>query len=105
MTTRDHYSRSIESLPISADEKRRVAMTASCRDADYIPKVDGGGNVVDAGSYRYQVMHNGVRVLEDCYYGRWMTELIRLLRGHHEPQEEKIFYELLRHIPPGSTMV
>ncbi len=50
-------------------------------------------------------MHNGVRVLEDCYYGRWMTELIRLLHGHHEPQEEKVFYELLRYVPPGSTMV
>ena len=95
----------IDTLPISADEKRRVAMTASCHDADYIPKVDGAGRVVDARTRRCQIMHNGVRVLEDCYYGRWMTELIRLLRGHHEPQEEKIFYELLRHVPPGSTMV
>ena len=52
-----------------------------------------------------QLMHNGVRVLEDCYYGRWMTELIRLLRGHHEPQEERVFHELLKYVQPGATMV
>src|SRR5205823_4730085 len=54
---------------------------------------------------RYQRMHNGIKVLEDGYCGRWMTELIRLLRGHHEPQEERAFHEMLRHLGPGATMV
>jgi FkbM family methyltransferase len=90
---------------VSADEKWRIAMTAACTDCDSIPKVDGAGNVVQADGSRYQFMHNGVRVLEDCYYGRWMTELIRLLRGHHEPQEERVFHELLKHVQPGATMV
>ena len=101
----NRYSEYIEGLPVSAEEKRRVTMTVNCRDVDYIPKIQNAGSVVDAAGSRCQIMHNGVRVLEDCYYGRWMTELIRLLQGHHEPQEEKVFYELLRHVPPGSTMV
>ncbi len=99
------HSREIAGLAVSADEKWRIAMTAACPDCDSIPKVDGAGTVVQADGYRYQLMHNGVRVLEDCYYGRWMTELIRLLRGHHEPQEERVFHDLLKHLQPGATMV
>jgi FkbM family methyltransferase len=95
----------LDALPITNDEKRRIAMTVSCHDCDFIPKVEAAGTVVAASPFPYQLMHNGVRVLEHCYYGPWMTELIRLLRGHHEPQEEKVFYELLTHIDAGSTMV
>jgi FkbM family methyltransferase len=99
------HHREIEALSVSADDKWRIAMTAACKDCDSIEKVEGAGTVAQADSCRYQVMHNGIRVLEDCYYGRWMTELIRLLRGHHEPQEERVFHELLNHIGPGATMI
>jgi len=95
----------IESLPLSNDNKWRIAITSSCGDCDEIEKVPGAGEVAQDGSLRYQTMHNGVRVLEDCYYGSWMTELIRILRGHHEPQEEKVFHEVLKHLSPGSIMV
>jgi FkbM family methyltransferase len=36
-------------------------------------------------------MHNGVLVERGGYYGDWMAEIIRSLRGHHEPQEEVVF--------------
>jgi len=39
------------------------------------------------------------------YYGEWMTEIIRRLHGHHEPQEELLFHHLLPHCRPGSRMV
>ena len=45
-----------------------------------------------------QVMHCGVVVVRDCYYGPWMTEVIRRLKGHHEPQEEVVFHELLKRV-------
>jgi FkbM family methyltransferase len=80
-------------------------MTVGCPDAHSIPKVSGAGDVFEENGCRFQLMHNGVRVLEDCYYGAWMTALIRLLRGHHEPQEEKIFHEILKYIPANGTMV
>lgn len=41
-------------------------------------------------------MHNGVKVIAGGYYGSWMTEIIRLLQGHHEPQEERVFYENIK---------
>jgi FkbM family methyltransferase len=83
--------------------QRRIELTASCRDADSVPKVDGAGEVVEREGERLQVMHNGVVVVEGCYYGAWMSEVIRRLRGHHEPQEETAFHavvERLRADPP-----
>ena len=41
-------------------------------------------------------MHNGVLVHAGCYYGDWTTEIIAGLNGHHEPQEEVAFAEVLR---------
>jgi hypothetical protein len=50
-------------------------------------------------------MHNGVRVVVDGYYGAWMTRLIELCSGHHEPQEERIFHEVVSRLPVGGTML
>lgn len=73
------------------DEQRRIDLTTAVRDTDALPKVADAGEVVTRGEQRVQVMHNGVVVEEGCYNGAWMTEIIRRLRGHHEPQEEMAF--------------
>jgi FkbM family methyltransferase len=52
-----------------------------------------------------QIMHNGIKVLAGAYHGDWMEEIITRLRGHHEPQEEVIFHEVLRHLPMDATML
>lgn len=70
---------------------RRVAQTVSCTDCDALPKVAGAGEVVDRDGTPVQVMHNGLLVEAGGYYGDWMSEIIRVLRGHHEPQEELVF--------------
>ena len=36
---------------------------------------------------------------------QWMTDAIYALRGHHEPPEEKVFYEVLKYIPENATML
>jgi hypothetical protein len=54
---------------------------------------------------RVQVMHNGIRVLADGYYGEWMTRLIELCSGCHEPQEERVFHEVMARIPAVATMI
>ncbi len=100
-TAADH----IDTLPISADEKKRVRITVACGDCATLPKVAAAGETFDGPDGRYQVMHNGLKVVEGGYYGRWMTEIIRILRGHHEPQEERVFAELLTHVPPGAAML
>ena len=70
---------------------RRIIMTSKCRDADYISKAKYAVSIDDSGGIKLQVMHNGLKVVEGCYYGEWMTEVIKRCRGHHEPQEEKAF--------------
>jgi FkbM family methyltransferase len=83
---------------LDPDLARRVLMTVSCSDSEDIPKVDGAGEVREYQRQRVQVMHNGLLVEEGGYYGRWMAEIIRILRGHHEPQEEKVFDQIIRRL-------
>lgn len=88
------------------DGKQRTSMTVGCRDADYIPKVDGAGKVFKNNEgVQLQKMHNGILVESGGYYGDWMVEIIKTLKGHHEPQEEKVFHEVLKKIGANSTMV
>ena len=76
-----------------------------CQDTDYIPKVENAGSSVEVDGDKCIVMHNGVLVYDGSYHGQWMTDVIQYLKGHHEPQEEKVFYEVLQLIPQNSTMV
>lgn len=83
----------------------RIALTTSCRDSDIIPKVaDAGAACLENGD-QVQIMHNGLRVVQGGYYGDWMVDIIRSLRGHHEPQEEVVFHEILKLLGPQSTMI
>ena len=89
------------------EDVRRIAVTTAVRDTDAIPKVPGAGEVRDHEGRRVQVMHNGVLVEEDCYGGAWTTEIIRRLRGHHEPQEELVFHAIVERLKgtPDPVMV
>jgi FkbM family methyltransferase len=86
--------------------EERIAMATRCRDCDPVPKVADAGMVLEqADGRRVQVMHNGLRVVEGGYYGQWMTDLIRLCRGHHETQEERLFHEVVKRLPVDATMI
>lgn len=87
---------------MSAPERRRIELTVAVRDTDVIPKVANAGEVIVRDGERLQVMHNGVVVSEGRYHGAWMTEVIRRLRGHHEPQEELAFHTVLERLAMGS---
>jgi hypothetical protein len=91
-----------DSAEFSVHERRRIELTVSCNDADGVPKVADAGAVKLERGDRVQVMHEGTRVVADGYYGAWMTEVIRRLRGHHEPQEELVFHSILGRLR-GST--
>ena len=81
-------------VAFSDEELQRIGLTTACHDTDLIPKVPDAGFVRDG----VQLMHNGVRVVEGGYYGEWMTEVIRRLRGHHEPQEELAFHTVVERL-------
>lgn len=86
----------------------RIERTTAVRDTDPIPKVPDAGEVQVRDGRRVQVMHNGMIVEEGGYYGEWSTEVIRRLRGHHEPQEEIVFHAIvqrLREDSPGASMI
>ena len=91
--------------PVRRDLRFRVEMTVNCHDCDHIGKVANAGEIAVEHGSRVQVMHNGIRVLAGGYHGEWMAEIITRLRGHHEPQEEAVFNEILKHVPPNATML
>ncbi|MEY3511814.1 MAG: hypothetical protein RL486_479 [Actinomycetota bacterium] len=73
-------------------------MTVSCTDADDLPRVANAGEVIEHPTGHVQVMHNGVLVEDGCYYGDITGEIIRCLRGIHEPQEEVVFSAILERL-------
>lgn len=83
----------------------RVKVALSCSDCKDIPKVPGAGDLVNKGGQELQRMHNGVLVKQGTYHGDWMTEIIRGLKGHHEPQEERVFHAVVKTLAPGATML
>lgn len=86
------------------DTRFRIEMTVSCRDTDALPKVEQAGRIVTENGEQVQIMHNGLRVQAGGYFGDWMSEIIERLHGHHEPQEELVFDEILRHVGEDATM-
>lgn len=92
--------------PAEMSLEQRIEMTASARDCDVVPKVAGAGAVFDdANGERLQRMHNGLKVVADGYCGAWMTRLIERCRGHHEPQEEFAFHNVVAALSERAVMI
>lgn len=90
-------------LVIDDHEAKRVRTALLCTDVDALPKVAGAGDIYERDGVSLQRMHNGVEIVEGCYGGQWMTEIIRSLRGHHEPQEEAVFDAVVRRLAADTT--
>jgi len=86
-------------LEINQELLRRIEITSNCHDSDYIPKCENAGNVIAlSNGIMVQLMFNGLKVVAGGYYGDWMQQIIQNLYGHHEPQEEKVFFEIVKAI-------
>lgn len=93
-------------IPAGTTLRERVLTGIFCDDCSYLPRVEYAGKVIEnLDGESYQIMHNGIKVFKDSYYGSWMTTLISLLHGHHEPQEEKAFHEVLKYISKDAVMI
>jgi FkbM family methyltransferase len=98
--------RPVMPVPAAMTLDERIDMAARCRDCDILPKAPDAGEVVtEADGIRVQITHNGLRMTADGHSGAWMTELIARCHGHHEPQEERAFHEIVRRMPPAATMI
>ncbi len=73
----------------------------NCPDSKFIPRVPGAGSV----RWGFQTMHCGVKVVAGCYYGYENMKMLERTGGVHEPQEERVFGEVLKHMPPDATMI
>src|SRR5262249_31433891 len=93
-------------VPPTRSAEERMRITTLCRDADVLPRVVNAGTVMTQNDGTVvQIMHNGIKVLAGGYYGRWMQDLIVRCRGVHEPQEEVVFAEIMKHLPDNGTMI
>ena len=83
------------------DFEGRIREVISDPSNEYIPRVQNAGEIID----HVQVMHNGIKVLVNGYYGEFITKMLQINRGVHEPQEELVFMEVLKYIPDGGCIV
>lgn len=84
----------------------RATAIINLTDVDDIPKISNAGEIVVIDNSECQIMHNGIKIHKGSYYEvEWLTDVIYALKGHHEPQEEKAFYEVLKFIPKGGVML
>ncbi len=79
----------------------RTRQAVACPDNEFIPRVREAGNIIDG----VQIMHNGLKVRIGSYYGEESAKLLQRNRGVHEPQEERVFQEVLKQVPVGSVII
>jgi Methyltransferase FkbM domain len=95
------FDNTIKKIDINPDFKRRIQEVVDCPDNVRIPRVANAGEIKQG----KQIMHNGLKINVGSYYGPEVAQQLIANRGVHEPQEEVVFAEVLKHIKPGSTMV
>ncbi len=72
-----------------------------CPDWYELDKVLDAGRVCNG----LLVMHNGLRVLPTAYQGYGHGKLMQRALGIHEPQEERLFRDVIKQLPVGSSMI
>ena len=86
---------------LSPSWQKRLNEILSSKDNELIPKVINAG-IIKNGK---QTMHNGIKIYLGSYYGPEFAFIFQKSKGVHEPQEERVFGEVLKKIKPGSTMI
>jgi hypothetical protein len=80
---------------------RRIYDVLECVDRKFIVPHPLAGKIEG----EHLIMHNGIRIKPLSYYGFPMLRMFKLSKGVHEPQEERVFQEVLKVMPPGATML
>ena len=86
---------------VDAHWRDRIDDALACPDNDFIERVADAGQVVDG----VLTMHNGIRVGGLGYCGAGVLNMLVENRGVHEPQEERAFGDVLKHVSAGGTML
>lgn len=81
--------------------RSRIDLVMESPDNAFISRVDNAGKIEGD----VQVMHNGLKIHVGSYYGDGNTVLLHQNKGVHEPQEERVFNEVLELLPRDATML
>lgn len=81
--------------------KHAAEIILTCKDYKFIPLHENAGEIINDNL----IMHNGILIHPLSYYGKNAVELFKITKGVHEPQEERVFQEVLKVIPDKATMV
>lgn len=95
------YFRKRISSPIEDVWVNRINTVVLSPDNQHIKRVTDAGKIKGD----TQIMHNGIKIHAGSYYGDGNTILLHRNQGVHEPQEEKVFEEVIRLLSPRSVMV
>ena len=86
--------------------ENRVKITTSCNDCENLERHPKSGQIeTDESGNKYQYMFNGVKILYGTYHSPWMNDIIKTLKGHHEPQEELCFHYVLKTLGETANMI
>lgn len=81
--------------------EKRIQDVMSCPDNQFISRDYLAGKMIGD----FQIMHNGLKIKLGSYNGEGLRLLLQQNRGVHEPQEERVFMEILKHLPAKATMI
>jgi hypothetical protein len=95
------FDRKILSMKTDENFKRRTEEVLACSDNGFIPRVKNAGKVVSG----KQIMHNGLKIYLGSYYGPEVAQQLYVNKGVHEPQEERVFAEVLKSMKDGAVMI
>ncbi len=86
---------------VSGVWEKRIQHVLESKDNEFIPRVSNAGEI-KAGK---QLMHNGLRIHLGSYYGPEYAKMLLVSKGIHEPQEERVFMEVLKAMPENAIMI
>jgi len=80
---------------------KRINDVLLSSDNQFISRVPNAGKI----KHGKQTMHNGIQIYLGSYYGPEFSRLLMASRGVHEPQEERVFMEVLKTLPKDAMMI
>lgn len=95
------YDKAFLNIVLDSEWKSRIDDVVNCPDNDFIKRHAKAG-IVKNGK---QMMHNGILITLGGYYGEPMTQMLKINKGVHEPQEEFAFEKVLLNMSEGATMI
>jgi hypothetical protein len=91
----------IASLRFDKKWEQRINLVLDSPENKKIPRNKDAGKIEGG----FQIMHNGIQILTGGYYGLPIAKMLYLNKGVHEPEEERIFGEIIKKIPQDGVMI